>query len=494
MGNGLVGRLLYGSIAAIFLISGCTKVGPDYVPPKPSVPDQWSKKVTKGLATGNADLRNWWKTLKDPTLDGLIKQATKGNLDLKVAFARIKETRARLGIATGDRFPDLNASGFLERSRESKGTTPTISRPVERVDTFYGTGLDASWEIDFWGRIARSIESADADLSASFENYRDALVLLFAEIAQSYVDVRTLQKRIQLARKNVDTQRGSLGLAKARFEAQLAPELDIQQAELNLANTEQLIPRLQSQLARAIHRLSVLLGKHPSTLYPKLSKPKDIPPPPKTVLVGVPRDVVRQRPDIRAAERALAAQNALVGVATAALYPQFTLSGTFAYETASSGLFDRDNEVWAIGPSFRWNIFDGGRVRNNIRLEEASTARVLVSYEQTVLNALEEVENAMVGYSRERERSQVLRRAVTASENSVKLVKVLYTSGLTDFQNVFDSERTLAEQDDSLAQSEGEAIQQLISIYRALGGGWQPEPKKLTKEVKDAKTKGEPIF
>ena len=475
-------------------LGACAVVGPDYLRPEPKVPDAWRQELTKNLATDKADLRTWWKTLDDPVLDSLIERAAAGNLTLKAAFSRIRESRARLGVATGERYPDVGGSGFVENARDSEGIFTTPIPPQKRTDTFYGTGLDATWEIDFWGRISRSIESADANLDASVEDYRDVLVLLYADIALSYVDVRSLQQRIRFAEQNVATQQGTLELTRIRHEAQLVPELDVRQAELNLARTESSIPQLKTSLSQAINRVGVLLGEPPNTLYAELSKPVPIPLPPARVLVGVPADLVRQRPDIRRAERALAAQTARVGVATADLYPRFTLSGTFALETASSGLLDWDNRAWAFGPAFSWNLFDGGRVRNNIRAEDARTQQALVTYEQTVLNALEDVENAMVAFAQERDRRESLNRSVVASARSVELVQELYRSGLTDFQNVLDMERTLFQQQDAFAESEGIVTQQMVRVYRAFGGGWNPEPAVLRQEIKDAKTKGEPIF
>ncbi|MBL0713994.1 MAG: efflux transporter outer membrane subunit [Desulfosarcina sp.] len=486
---GLLGFLL------LALMTGCVSVGPDYEKPEYDVPDLWEVRLVDGLEAGEAPLATWWETLKDPILDSLMERAVAGNLDLKEAFARIKEARAIRGIASSERWPDVNGSGDVSRQRQSEDFGPTNPRDLNQTDWFYSTGGNASWEIDFWGRISRSIAAADADFQASVENYRDGLVLLYAEIAGSYVDLRALQERIKVAEYNIETQQGSLEITQARFKAEISPELDVRQAELNLARTESIIPSLRRQAAQSVHRLGVLIGEYPGELYAELDPQKPIPQPPSEVLVGVPADVMRQRPDIRAAERLLAAQTERIGIATADLYPAFSLLGAFGFVMAGShDFFDGGRRAWSWGPTFRWNLFDGGQVRNRINAEDARTEQALASYENTVLTALEDVENAIVAYTEEITRRESLRRSVTAAQQSVNLVNVLYKSGLTDFQNVLDMERSLAEQEDLYVQSVGFVTQNLIRIYRSLGGGWDPDPPVLEVEIQDAALKGEPIF
>ena len=454
---------------------GCA-VGPDYVAPDIRMPDVWHQDLIAGLTEGEADFQTWWTTLDDPMLNSLIDRAAAGNLNLKQAVARIHESRARRGFVAGERFPDLDGSGTYQRTRASRETTPLIPPPLERTDNFYSTGLGATWEIDFWGRISRSIESADASLQASVEDYRDVLVLLYAEVAVSYVEVRALQARIRLARSNVDTQRNTLKLTQDRFNAELVAELDVRQAELNLASTESAIPTLQALLVRAVNRLGVLLGEHSGELAEELSQGAGIPKSPDRITVGLPVNLLRRRPDIRRSERQLAAQTARIGVATADLYPRFTLSGVFALEaTEIDRSLNSSATAYSFGPSFKWNIFDGGRVRSNIRIEDALTEQALIGYEQTILLALEDVENAMAAYANETDRREALSRAVVAAKKSVALVVTLYKIGLTDFQNVLDMQRSLFAQQDKLAESEGLVTQNLIRLYRALGGGWRAE-------------------
>ncbi len=312
------------------------------------------------------------------------------------------------------------------------------------------------------------------------EDYRDVLVVLYADVSTNYVEVRALQDRIKYVRGNIETQRKSLTLTKDRFNAGLAPLLDVEQAELNLAMTESSLPTLEMLLVQTINRLGVLLGEHPDSLHVELAKPASIPKPFEQITVGLPVELLRQRPDVRQAERELAAQTALIGVAKADLYPSFSLFGTFEIAANDfSDVFDySQSRMHSFGPSFTWNIFDGGRIRNQIRVQDARTEQALVRYEQAVLNALEDVENAMVSYIQEDIRRDALERSVIAARKSTELVSTLYITGLTDFQNVQEMERFQFEQEDKFAESEGLVIQNLISIYRSLGGGWNPGEDK----------------
>jgi NodT family efflux transporter outer membrane factor (OMF) lipoprotein len=483
--------LLIFVISSIGLLASCA-VGPDYIKPEHTTPDRWHQEMVKGLAEGQADLQTWWTVFDDALLNDIIERAGRGNLDLKEAFARIQEARARRGFSKGQFYPDIDGGGFYERARES-GDFQNLNSSGRQTDNYAGLGMDGSWEIDVWGRIRRSVESADAGLQASVENYRDILVILYAEVATNYIEVRTLQERIRFVKSNIVTQQGSLGITQARFKAKLTSQLDVRQAELNLARTESLLPRLHALLVEAINRLGVLLGEYPSALYDELIKPAPFPDPSPQTLVGLPSDLIRQRPDLRRAERELAEQNAKIGVATAELYPAFGLGGTIGV-AATTNIFDSDNKVWSLGPLFRWNIFDGGRVRARINEEDAKTEQAFVRYERAVLEALEDVENSMTGYVRELDRRSALNRSVIAAQKSVELVNTQYKTGLTDFQNVLDMERSQFEQQDFWAMSRGLVLQNLIGIYRSLGGGWQPEPEKLKQEIIDQEANGEPLF
>ncbi len=472
----LITALLVQSVVWLALLQGCM-VGPDYDPPEVSMPDAWTEAIKGDVSEGGQNLKNWWAALNDPMLDGLIQRAAAANLDLKEAFARIMEARARRGIAAGEIFPELNAEGSYSRERPSgHGLTKFAPGKGPKETNLSRLGLGTTWEVDVFGRIRRNIESADASMQASIEDYRDVLVILYAEVALNYVDVRKYQARLKSARANVETQKGTLKLTKDRLKAGLAPKLDVAQAERNLATTESEIPPLETHLMIAINRLGVLLGQHPGELHKELTKPGDIPGPPKQIAVSVPVNILRRRPDIRSAERMLAAQTAQIGVATAYLYPRLTLTGSFSFEaTNTNKIFNRNSVTYGFGPSVLWNVFDGGRIRSNILAQKALTKQALYRYEQTVLMALEEVENAIVAFNRERVRRDALRKAETASKQVVALVMTLYKQGLTDFQNVLDAERSLFELQDQLFTSDGQVTKNLIILYKALGGGWSSD-------------------
>jgi outer membrane protein, multidrug efflux system len=469
-------------------LGACTAVGPDYVPPHVIMPDQWHQDLVDGLTNKPADLVRWWTGLDDPILDDLMVRANNGNLTAKEAVARILEARSNVGIASGEELPAINGLGNLDYNRISTGVQEEVSGARERTSTLYELGMDATWEVDLWGRISRSVESADASYQATLEDFRDVLVSLYAEVALAYTDARTFQARIDAALRNINTQRQTLNLVNDRLRAELASDLEVAQAQLNLATTEASVPPLRTGLSQSIHRLSVLIGERPAALYPLMSAERPIPQPPKRILVGVPADTLRRRPDIRSAERQLAAQTAQVGVATADLYPRLTLSGFFAFQKfGPREFFDSQNLAYGLGPQVIWNVFDGGRVRSNIDVQDARTEQALFRYEQTVLNALREVEDASVGFAEENRRQAALARSVNAASRSVKLVQDLYVTGLTDFQNVQDQEQRKAQQDDQYAESTGRVTLNLINLYRALGGGWQPvEPDTKTTTDKGA--------
>jgi NodT family efflux transporter outer membrane factor (OMF) lipoprotein len=444
------------------------------------MPDAWHQELTGGMGEGEAVLHNWWTTLGDAKLTELIQRAAQNNLSLQEAAARIDEARARRGVAIGQNYGEVNNNASYGRQKVSENL---LQLPIGG-DPFnnWSFGFDASWEIDVFGRIRRSVESADAAMEATVENYRDVLVTLFAEVALNYVDVRTLQKRIEVAVDNADAQRKTLELVQERFNNGLVPKLDVTQAQSNLATTEAQIPLLRIGLIQAFNRLSVLLAEHPGGLQEELEELMPIPSPPDTILLDLPANLLRQRPDIRRAERDLAAQHARIGQAEADLYPRFSLNGSFAWESRSTGdWFSPESQAWtAFLPSIRWNIWDGTRIRNTVKAEEAITRQALLRYEQTVLLALEEVEDSIASYAKEQIRLDTLDRGVTASQESVELVQELYLEGLTDFQNVLDTQRTLFAQQDSYLTSKGLVTVYLISLYKSLGGGWKAEEEPAT--------------
>ncbi len=463
-------------VLACGLLGACT-VGPDYVEPEPVTPDAWHLELTRGLSDGQADFQTWWTGLDDPGLTSIVTRAIENNLDLRQSVARVLQARARLGVAKGQRVPNVDSIGGYQRQRLSENLIddPTLGQLLGEETDLFSLGVDASWELDLWGRVRRSVQSAAATYEASVENYRDVLVTLLADVASTYVELRTTQQRLAYALKNAELQRGAVSLTADRRSAGLVGDLDVRQAELNLARTESVIPAYRAGEAFALHRLSVLSGELPGTLYAEYAPPQAIPTPPATVEVGLPTNLLRQRPDIRRAERRLAAQSERIGVVTADLYPRFSISGSFTIDSArTANWFSWASRGFGIGPTFRWNLFNGGRVRSRIQSEEAATEAALARYEQSVLSGYEEVENALVAFVQERERADALQRSVTAASESVRLVDELYRLGLTDFQNVLVTQRILFEEEDKLADSRGNVAQNLIRIYRSVGGGWAP--------------------
>jgi NodT family efflux transporter outer membrane factor (OMF) lipoprotein len=399
--------------------------------------------------------------------------------------------------AAGKRFADQAAKGIATGIVTQATGIPfaipnaafaQIPGPRDGINTgpfnSFAAGFDSSWEIDVFGGIRRSVESADANLQRNVERYRDVLVSVLAEVALNYIEVRTLQERIRFAQENVIRQQKSLELATARFDTGLSPRLDIEQARSNLANTEAEIPLLRIGMVQAINRIGILLGEYPAALHDELMEPGAIPVAPPEVATGMPVDIIRRRPDIRAAERTLAAFNARIGVATADILPRFSLSGAFALTgTDIKHLGNINAREWSFGPSMRWNIFDGLRNINRIYAAYETTHEARVRYEQAILLGLEEVENSMIGYKQLQVRRDALGRAVTASAESVKLVRDLYENGLTDFQNVLDTERTLFLQQDAYAETQGQVVLELIALYKALGGGWRTDEPEGVEDV-----------
>ncbi len=477
----------FAAAGLLVAFTGCT-VGPDYVRPDVATPDRWHQEIAADLQAGDAPLETWWLTLDDEQLNGLIRQAGRHNMDLRLAVASIAEASATRGVAAGDHWPDIDGTGSVVTNRNSEDLAPAIAPGQSRVNGLVALGLDSSWELDVWGRIRRSVESADARVEASVEAYRDVLVLLYASVAQTYIDMRTTQERLRLAQANVKLQRDTLRLVQTRFDAELVPELDLQQAKQNLARTEAILPDLMAQEDQLLHRLAVLLGEYPLQTRKRLT-PAPVPQAKQGAVVLMPADLLRQRPDIRTAERSLASQTARIGVAEADLYPRFSLTGSFAFEATTGSfqsVFRRGNLAWTFGPTVRWNVFDGSRVRSQIDVEDARTEQALIQYEQTILVAVQETEDALSAYHRQIKRREALRRSAAAATKTVELVDVLYRNGLTDFQNVLDSQRTLVEAQDALAVSDGQVSRNLVAIYRAMGGGWAIDRDASTQKSDQA--------
>lgn len=473
------------ALAALALagaLAGCN-VGPDYAAPVRPTPASFAEVGEGGVRSAPADeaaLQQWWRTFGDPTLDSLVDRAVASNLDLRIAEARLREARALRAVAASELLPAVDGVGSYQRQRSSESITRGGNfgpgGPGSTTNLFQ-LGFDASWEIDVWGRVRRSVEAADADLGAAVEETRDVLVTVLAEVARNYVELRAFQRRLELNNQNIELQRDSLALARSRFEAGITSELDVQQAEAQLASTTAQGPALDSLARQSAHRIGVLLGQDPGSLLGELRPLAPIPltvnGAPVDLPVGVPSDLLRRRPDIRRAERQLAGATARIGVATADFFPRFTLTGGFGLESIDAdSLFNAGSRYWTIGPSMRWPILDWGRIRGNINVAEARTEQALASWERSVLAAMEEAENALIAYIREQTRRTSLARAVEANQRSLDLSKELYTKGLATFLNVLDAQRSLLVSQDLLAQSDQTVASSLVAIYKALGGGW----------------------
>lgn len=473
-------------LGMIMLVAGCT-VGPDYSKPKLELPDRWKEQQQKTADSAPVELKDWWTTLNDPVLEDLIEQSAGANLGLREAWFRIEESRALRDFSSGRYAPQVDAGVSYMRSRDTRNGAASIPGLSGDQINSHSAGFDSAWEIDLFGGIKRSVESSQAALEASVDNYHDVMITLYAEVARNYVEMRAIQSRLRYAQQNIDSQRETLKLTEDRFNAGITPELDVIQAKLNLANTESEVPSLRLAEIQAVNRIAVLLGQFPQTFKAELRAVRGIPTPPAQIPAGLPADLLRRRPDIRRAERELAALTAAIGVATAELYPSFSLTGTFHLKAESpSDMTDMSSRAYSFGPGLRWNIFSGNRVRNNIKIAEARTEQAAVRYERAVLGAVEEVEAALTAYMQEQERRNALDRSTAASEKAVELVESLYRNELTDFQNVLDMQRTLFLQQDKLAVSRGQVVLSLIRIYKAVGGGWSGDALEQVSQQSEA--------
>lgn len=466
------------------VLSGCFAVGPDYRKEEPPVPERFSA-LEPGIASGETPpgvlLDNWWRIFDDPLLDSLMERAVSHNLDLRIAAARVIRARAQAGIASSAFLPEGAIAGEYQRIRRDEaavlGSAAAAARGREQ--DFWLAGFDASWEIDIFGGLRRQEEAVMADLAASEESLRDVLVSLRGELARNYFELRGLQRRIDIARQEVRIRRESVEITSARAKAGLVSELDHARASGELASAEARIPALERSWKAAVHRIGVLIGKEPSGLEAELLHAGGLPPVPPDLPVGLPSELLRRRPDIRKAERELAAATARIGVSTAELFPRFSLTGSFGYQASESRIMFRDeSNFWAIGPSLRWPVLNFRRILSQIDVSKAVREEGLARYEQSVLLALEEVENALVGLSRERNRSESLAEAVRANDLAVKLAMDRYLAGVQSYLAVIDAQAALYAAEDQLAQSRQAQALALVALYKALGGGWRQEERK----------------
>jgi NodT family efflux transporter outer membrane factor (OMF) lipoprotein len=480
------GRSVHSLIAALLLTTGCTMVGPDFVKPDAPVAKQWMESRYPEIKTAASEYRQWWTAFNDPVLSDLVKAAYRQNLPLQIAGLRILQARAQLGVVVGNLYPQLQQGrGAAGYTRFSENAPNTLS--ADNTYWQYNVGFDAAWELDIWGKFRRAVESAVANLETSIAGYDAVLVSLTAEVARTYVVMRTFEERLEIARQNVGIQERSLQIAEIRFRAGAVTELDVAQARSLLKDTEAFIPRFESAIRQAKNALAVLLGKLPGEIDHMIGGPRLIPAAPPEVVVDIPAELMRRRPDIQLAEYQIATQTPLIGVSKSELYPAFQLTGSIGLATSTSkntkaggvrgssfsDLFDSDSLEYFGGPSFSWNLFNYGRIKNQVRTEDALLQQLIVNYEDTVLRAQQEVEDSLVGYLRKQQETGYLLDSVKASQRAVDLSMLQYKEGMVDYQRVLDSQRVLANAQDVWAATRGDTILNLVALYKALGGGWQ---------------------
>ncbi|MEW6260259.1 MAG: efflux transporter outer membrane subunit [Thermodesulfobacteriota bacterium] len=469
--------LFIGCLLLTFAAGGCMTPGPSYEPSRVELPAVWHSApgdssdvdIDKGLA-------RWWERFDDPLLTSLIERAFDANVGLRAAEARIREARAvRRGVASGEG-PHVSVDGSYKNVHSPSSASVRAIGSDGYETNQYQAGFDTSWEIDLFGGIRRAVEAADADIDAQVEAVRGVRVSLAAEVASAYVDLRTAQQRLIVAKSALETQKRTLDLTQKRYRAGLVTRLDVVNAEAQVASTESTLPVLEVSFRQAAYALAVLLGKAPGELDAELSHPAAIPCVLNRVPVGVPADLSRRRPDIRKAEAAVHAATARIGVATADLFPKVYLMGNVGYQsTSASTLLDWSSRFWSIGPSISLPVFDSGKIRSNIAVKEAQQEQALLNYRQTVLTALQEVEYALTAATKEASRQDALRKAVEANRRALDLALRLYSGGQTDFLNVLQAEKALYASEDTLYQSFRTVSTQLVALYKALGGGWEAQ-------------------
>ena len=479
----------------------------------------------------SADLAAWWTTLSDPVLDSLVERALESNLDLRIAGARVTEARAARGVIAADLWPQLGASGAYAYRGSSLNAGPKIENQpgtleslrntavtsgvralgsqgnanlsnggvsaspagalaqglsnvvgnklagdgpqASRDQNLFQAGFDATWELDVFGGTRRAIQAAEADIAALEESRRGVLVTLTSEVALNYVQLRGYQRRLAIARENIRIQEDTLELTRERFTFGFVSRLDMAQAETQLATTRSQVPALITAIRQTAYQLSVLLARPPAALLAELEAEGPLPPVPTDIPAGVPSDLLRRRPDIRQAERELAASTARIGVATADLFPRFDLTASIGPQSRTmERFFDARSLNWSAGPGVSWPVFDGWRIRSNIEVETARQEQALAGYEQTVLIAFRDVESALIAYVQEQDRAAALDQAVTAGRESLELSNDLYSRGSVDFLNVLEAQRALYLSQDQLVESQTAVVTNLVSLYKALGGGW----------------------
>lgn len=465
---------LLGALCVLSAIPTACTVGPTYTRPETTTSPTWAGLKETADLSGRpvarpAEVAAWWTAFGDATLTSLVERAAAENLDLAVAESRVRQARASIDAAAAGLSPTVDTSASAVRSRSKGGGTGNQFR----------AGFDASWEIDVFGGIRRGVEAARADERAAVEDWRDARVTVVAEVGTTYLDLRGAQRQLVIARENLAAQTETLAVTRQRFDAGYVTGLDVANAESQVAGTQSRIPSLESQIQTSMYALGVLLGRDPGALIDELTTASSIPTPPAEVPVGLPSDLLLRRPDIRAAEERIRSATARVGVATADLYPKFSITGSLGVSSGNvQGLGSLANRYWSIGPGVSWPLLDGGRIRANIRVQEALAGEQGLAYKRTVLVALRDVETTLMAFQKEQQRRIALQDSVAAARRAVDLARLLYTEGKTDFLNVLSAQGQLFASEDSLVQSERAVSTNLVALYKALGGGWDPADAK----------------
>ena len=454
----------------LIFLSSCA-VGPEYKPVKSKLPKSWYSKellkqsgITLTTKKQIKEIQRWWENLNDPMLNKLINMAVQGNLDIKKALARLKEERALRGVEKSKLFPYLDANASVTRKRVAE---------TGKTTEHYSLSIDASWEADIFGGIRRSIQEAEARVAAAKEGLRDVIVSLLAEVAINYIELRTYQARLNATVANAKAQEEIYKLNLSKYKAGLIDELYVQQSKYVLESTKAQIPVLQEGIEKAKNRIAVLLGKKPGELDKELDGFYPIPTPPVKIVIGIPANALRNRPDVRRAEMNLIAATAAVGKAKAELYPKLNLSGSIGLESISKGdLFEWASRTWSLAVNTTWKIFHAGEIRQKIKVYNARQEQALYEYQNIILKALEEVRDAIIAYVKEQRRCYSLEKAVIAARKSYELALDRYRAGISDFIDVLDAERSLQSLQDQLSISRGAVVTNLVRLYKALGGGW----------------------
>jgi multidrug efflux system outer membrane protein len=475
-------RGIFGLVGAVALFSAACTVGPTYRQPEGHVPPKWTGIPTDQtgqesvVSPAPVELVDWWKSFDDPVLNSLIQEAIKSNLNVQEAEARILEARATRGVTASGLYPSVTTSDSARRSGSGSGaannqligsTNGGSQSFGARARNLFQVGLDAAWEMDFFGGVRRSVEAA-------IEDRRDVLVTLTAELSVNYMDLRGVQQELEIAHKNLVSQEHSAEVTKKRFQVGFASALDVANADAQVATTNSQIPLLEAAERQSIYNIGVLLGREPAALVDQLSVTRMVPPTPPVVPIGIPSDLLRRRPDIRRAEAQLHSATARIGVATADLFPKFSLTGSGGLQNLTLGsLANWNSRFWSFGPGLTLPLFDAGRIRSNIRLQNAVEQEAMTAYKQTVLTALQDVENGLIAYQKEQQHRTFLVQAVDSNRKALDLANRLYIAGQSDYLNVLTAERDLYSNEDALARSNQTVDTDLVAIYKALGGGWE---------------------